>query len=141
MWWHWFFYPQLDKPERAIMADPDAWYGGSAEAMGAEAYADYSRAIHDPAVVHGMLEDYRAGLTIDRCHDAGDRKAGRRVAYTTLALWSTRDDLEALYGNVLDVWRPWTTTLSGQGIQSGHHMAEEAPEAVAEAISAFLRTY
>lgn len=139
LWWHWFFFAQPDKPERAIMADPDAWYGGSAESMGAEAYVDYKDAIHDPNVVHGMLEDYRAGLAIDQLHDADDRKAGRRVACPTLALWSARDDLEALYGNVLDVWRPWTTELKGQPIESGHHMAEEAAEAVAAAVMAFLR--
>ncbi|ESY05105.1 MULTISPECIES: alpha/beta hydrolase [unclassified Mesorhizobium] len=139
LWWHWFFFAQPDKPERAIMADPDAWYGGSAESMGAEAYVDYKDAIHDPNVVHGMLEDYRAGLAIDQLHDIDDRKAGRRVACPTLALWSARDDLEALYGNVLDVWRPWTTELKGQPIESGHHMAEEAAEAVAAAVMAFLR--
>ena len=33
-WWHWFFFAQPDKPERAILADPDAWYGGSPERMG-----------------------------------------------------------------------------------------------------------
>lgn len=86
-----------------------------------------------------MLEDYRAGLAIDQLLDADDRKAGRRVACPTLALWSARDDLEALYGNVLDVWRPWTTELKGQPIESGHHMAEEAAEAVAAAVMAFLR--
>ena len=32
---HWFFFAQVDKPEQAIMADPDAWYGGSADEMGA----------------------------------------------------------------------------------------------------------
>ncbi|ESX06173.1 alpha/beta hydrolase [Mesorhizobium sp. LSJC268A00] len=139
LWWHWFFFAQPDKPERAIMADPDAWYGGSAESMGAEAYVDYKDAIHDPNVVHGMLEDYRAGLAIDQLHDADDRKAGRRVACPTLALWSARDDLGALYGNVLDVWRPWTTELKGQPIDCGHHMAEEAADAVAAAVMAFLR--
>ncbi|ESZ72125.1 alpha/beta hydrolase [Mesorhizobium sp. L103C119B0] len=139
LWWHWFFFAQPDKPERAIMADPDAWYGGSAESMGAEAYVDYKDAIHDPNVVHGMLEDYRAGLAIDQLHDADDRKAGRRVACRTLALWSARDDLGALYGNVLDVWRPWTTELKGQPIDCGHHMAEEAADAVAAAVMAFLR--
>lgn len=121
------------------MADPDAWYGGSAESMGAEAYIDYKDAIHDPNVVHGMLEDYRAGLAIDQLHDADDRKAGRRVACPTLALWSARDDLGALYGNVLDVWRPWTTELKGQPIDCGHHMVEEAADAVAAAVMAFLR--
>ena len=73
-WWHWFFFAQPDKPERAINADPDAWYGGTAAAMGAAAYQEYRQAIHDPATVHAMLEDYRAGLTRTRC----DGRAGRR---------------------------------------------------------------
>jgi haloacetate dehalogenase len=25
-WWHWFFFAQLDEPERMIGADPDAFY-------------------------------------------------------------------------------------------------------------------
>src|SRR3954469_16353323 len=66
-WWHWFFFGQTAKPaERLISADPDAWYGINREAMGEEAYADLRRALHDPEVVHAMLEDYRAGLGIDR---------------------------------------------------------------------------
>lgn len=48
--WHWFFLAQTGKPaERIISADPDAWYGGTPEQMGAEAYEDPRRAIHDPA--------------------------------------------------------------------------------------------
>src|SRR5581483_2257247 len=30
-WWHWFFFAQPDKPERAITADPDAWYRAGPE--------------------------------------------------------------------------------------------------------------
>ena len=137
-WWHWFFFAQPDKPERAILADPDAWYGGSAEAMGEEAYRDFRAAIHDPATVHGMLEDYRAGLGIDRDHDAADRAAGRRLSCPVLALWSLRDDLEELYGDVLAVWRPWAPDLRGRGLDCGHHMAEEAPEELARELLEFL---
>jgi haloacetate dehalogenase len=137
-WWHWFFFAQPDKPERAVLADPDAWYGGSPEQMGAEAYSDYQAAIHDPATVHTMIEDYRAGLGIDRRHDEDDRRAGRRVACPTLVLWSSHDDLQNVYGNVLDVWQPWTTALQGHGLECGHHMAEEAPEELAEALLMFL---
>src|SRR3954465_7008446 len=80
-WWHWFFFAQPERPERAILADPDAWYGGSAERVGSEeAYADYRAAIHDPATVRAMLEDYRSALAVDRAHDAADREVGRRVA-------------------------------------------------------------
>lgn len=137
-WWHWFFFAQPDKPERAILADPDAWYGGSAEAMGEEAYRDFRAAIHDPVTVHGMLEDYRAGLGIDRDHDAADRAAGRRLSCPVLALWSLRDDLEELYGDVLAVWRPWAPDLRGRGLDCGHHMAEEAPEELARELLEFL---
>jgi haloacetate dehalogenase len=138
-WWHWFFFAQPEKPERAINADPLAWYGGSAEQMGTQAYADYYDAIHNPDVVHGMVEDYRAGLVIDQVHDRDDRAAGRRIECPTLVLWSLRDDLQYLYGDVLNVWRPWTTNLQGKGLDCGHHMAEEAPEVLAAEILAFTR--
>ncbi len=137
-WWHWFFFAQPDKPERAILAGPDAWYGGSPEQMGAEAYEDFRAAIYDPATIHGMVEDYRAGLGIDREHDEADRRAGHRIACPALILWSRRDDLEQLYGDVLAVWEPWTTIREGHGIDCGHHMAEEAPENLANALLPFL---
>lgn len=140
-WWHWFFYAQRGKPERAIGADPEAWYGGSAEQMGDEAYAEYKAAIRDPRVIHGMLEDYRAGLSIDHQHDAEDRAAARRLACPTLVLWSLRDDLQDIYGDLLEVWKPWVAgALSGKGLDCGHHMAEEAPDQLAAEILAFLRS-
>lgn len=108
--------------------------------MGEEAYRDFRAAIHDPATVHGMLEDYRAGLGIDRDHDAADRAAGRRLSCPVLALWSLRDDLEELYGDVLAVWRPWAPDLRGRGLECGHHMAEEAPAELARELLEFLGT-
>lgn len=51
---------------RLINADPDAWHGAGPEQMGAEAYEDFRRAVHDPATLHAMCEDYRAGLGVDR---------------------------------------------------------------------------
>jgi haloacetate dehalogenase len=137
-WWHWFFFAQAEKPERAILADPDLWYPGTPEQMGEEAYADFMAATRDPETIHGMLEDYRAGLCIDRQHDEKDRRAGRKVQCPTLALWSVRDDLEQLYGDVLGVWRPWTTRLEGRGLDCGHHIAEEAPEELATELRRFL---
>ena len=138
MWWHWFFFAQPAKPERAILADPDAWYGGDPDAMGIGNHSDYLRAIHDPATVRAMLEDYRAGLGVDRAADAADREAGRVIACPVLVLWSTRDDMETLYGDVLEVWRPWANDLSGGAIVSGHHMAEEAPNELVARLAPFL---
>lgn len=138
-WWHWFFFAQPDVPERVILADPDAWYRGDVDQMGPEAYAEFHQAIHDPATVGAMLEDYRAGLGVDRAHDDADRAAGRRLSCPTLVLWSSRDDMERLYGDPLAVWRSWAINPSGGSIDSGHHMAEEAPEQLAEALCGFLR--
>jgi len=139
MWWHWFFFAQPDKPERAILADPDAWYGGIPEAMGDENFEDYRAAIHDPDTVHGMLEDYRAGLGIDRENDEENRRFGHKVECPTLLLWSLQDDLETLYGDVLAVWMTWTENLRGRGLNCGHHMAEEAPEELAAELLTFLQ--
>lgn len=138
-WWHWFFLGQTAKPaERVINVDPDAWYGYGPEPMGAEAYADYQRAIHDPATVHAMCEDYRAGLTIDRAHDEEDRRAGRRIACPLMVLWAERDDLGDIYGDVLEVWRAWADDLQGTSLDCGHHMAEEAPDLLAGELLEFL---
>jgi haloacetate dehalogenase len=138
-WWHWFFFGQTVKPaERVINLDPDAWYGYGPEPMGAEAYADYRRAIHDPETVHAMCEDYRAGLGIDCVHDEDDRRAGHRLACPLLVLWAGKDDLEAIYGDVREVWRGWSDDVRGRALACGHHMAEEAPEELAQEILTFL---
>ncbi|GGL12173.1 alpha/beta fold hydrolase [Planomonospora parontospora] len=138
-WWHWFFLGQEEKPaERVINADPDAWYRLDPRAMGEEAYADVRGAIHDPRTVHAMCEDYRAGLGVDRAADDADRAAGRRIGCPLLVLWSTRDDMEDLYGDVLAVWRDWADDLRGGAVESGHHMAEEAPERLAAELRAFF---
>jgi haloacetate dehalogenase len=138
-WWHWFFLGQTDKPaERVISADPDAWYAAGPDLMGEEAYADYRRAIHDPATVHAMCEDYRAGLGVDRQADEADRRAGRRVGCPVLVVWALRDDMEELYGDPLAVWRDWADDVRGATIDSGHHMAEEAPAELAAVLRRFL---
>jgi haloacetate dehalogenase len=139
-WWHWFFLGQTGKPAEDVIAavGPDAWYRThGAEGMGAEAHADVWAALRDPAVVHGMCEDYRAGLTIDVEHDRADRAAGRRVRCPVQSLWATRDDPDLLGGDPLALLRGWADDLRGAGIDSGHHVAEEAPEATAAALAGF----
>jgi haloacetate dehalogenase len=137
-WWHWFFFAQPEIPERVINADPDRWYHGDPVAMGQENYDEWRSAVRNPEVVRAMLEDYRAGLTVDRNHEELDRAAGRRVGQPLLVLWSKRDDIEELYGDPLTIWRTWAEDLRGNAIDSGHHMAEEAPEALAAALGDFF---
>ena len=138
IWWHWFFYAQPGIPERVITADPASWYRGDRDAMGPENHAEWREAIHNPHVVRAMLEDYRAGLTIDRAHEEADKAAGRRLGVPLLLLWSLRDDLEQLYGDPRLIWNGWATNVRGHGIDSGHHIAEEAPAALAAALVDFL---
>jgi haloacetate dehalogenase len=141
-WWHWFFFAQPDKPERIINGDPDAWYNvgtrNTPERLGEENFADFSKAIHDPETVRAMLEDYRAGLGVDRAHDDADRAVGRRVQCPTLVVTAAQDDMEELYGDVVKVWRDWAPHVRGVVIDSGHHMAEEAPAELASALLGFL---
>lgn len=138
-WWHWFFFAQPEIPERVITADPDSWYTGDPAVMGQENYAEWRSAVRDPDVVRAMLEDYRAGMTIDREHEEADRARGHRVSAPLLVLWSLRDDLAQLYGDPLTIWRSWATEVEGRGIDSGHHVAEEAPEDLVAALVPFLQ--
>ena len=134
-WWHWFFFAQTAKPaEDWIVRDPLAWYHADPEALGAENHADWLRAVTNPDVVRGMVAEYRAGVHIDRFDEAADRAAGRRARAGRCAR-----------GRSTTTWRSSTETRWRSGargstgrcpapaIDSGHHMAEEAPEALAAA--------
>jgi haloacetate dehalogenase len=139
-WWHWFFLGQTDKPaEPLISADPDRWYKATAQHMGEEAYADLKAALHDPQTVHGMCEDYRAGLGVDRAADDADQAAGRKIACPLLFGYSTRDDLHTLYDDPAGIWQAWSEhPVRTVVVDSGHHMAEEAPDDLAAALGGFL---
>lgn len=55
-----------------------------------------------------------------------------------LVLWSQRDDLEDLYGDPLAIWKNWATDVQGHGIDSSHHIAEQAPDQLTAALTTFL---
>lgn len=138
-YWHWFFLAQPNGlPERLIGADPDAFYFRRGRDMFApEALAAYMRAVHDPATIHAMCEDYRAGAGIDMQLDEADKGAGRRIGCPVQALWAKRNGLERWY-DVLDVWRDWADSVEGHVIDCGHYLAEEAPEETFAALKDFL---
>jgi haloacetate dehalogenase len=85
-----------------------------------------------------MLEDYRAGLTIDRRHQGAGRAAETKLECPTLVLWPDHDDLEELHADPLATWANWAHHLAGHPIDSRHHMAEEAPTPLTEALATFL---
>ena len=135
--WHWFFLPQpYDLPERLLAGDPEGFYfRGREDAFHPEALAEYQAALRDPAVIHTICEDYRAGATFDRELDEAD-KGNRRITCPLLALWGTTGSVARL--DVLSVWREWAVDVRGSAIESGHHIPEDAPEATVAALREFL---
>jgi haloacetate dehalogenase len=127
-YWHWFFLAQpADLPERLIQADPEAFYvRRGAHLFAPEALAEYRRCFHDPATIHAMCEDYRAGATVDFALDEVDR-GQRRIACPVLVLWGRRGQLESAY-DVLAVWRDWADDVRGRALDCGHYLPEEAPD-------------
>ena len=137
-YWHWFFLAQpAPFPERLIGADPDAYYfRGDREIFAPEALAEYLRAVHDPATIHAMCEDYRAGAGIDFALDEADR-GRRRIGCPVLVLWAKHYELEEWY-DVLAIWRDWADDVRGHGLECGHYLPEEAPDETYAALHGFF---
>lgn len=103
-----------------------------------EALAHYRALMRDPARIHAVCEDYRAGATFDRRLDEDDLAAGRKIACPTFVLWS-KDYLGARGFNPLEVWRAWCGgSLDGAAIASGHFLAEENPKDTLASLIPFL---
>jgi haloacetate dehalogenase len=143
-YYHWFFYIQpFDVPERLIAGDPIGYlhtvlgrFGGSVDAFAPEAVAEYERVFGDPDARHAMMEDYRAGASIDLEHDRAD--AGRRVEAPLLAMWGTRGVVGRGPDNPVAVWREHAGDVSGVGLDAGHYLVEERPDEALAAIERFL---
>ena len=76
-YWHWFFLAQPDRPagadDRRRPATSTSRDRARTEPPGfaPEALADYLRCYRNPATIHAICEDYRAGATIDFAHRRG----------------------------------------------------------------------
>ncbi len=101
------------------------------------ALAHYRHAFTKPEVIHAHCEDYRAGAAFDPDLDAEDFAAGRRIIMPMLALWGA-DRKHGFVNKPLESWRPWCPHVQGGPIESGHFLAEEAPEATLAALLPFL---
>jgi haloacetate dehalogenase len=141
-YWHWAFLAVPHPiPETLIAHDPeffffDAEFGGVVRGFAPEAVADYARCARDPAVVHAICEDYRAGATCDRWLDEEDRAVGRKISCPTQVLWGARGALAAWY-DTLAIWREWADDVTGQALDCGHFLAEERPVETAAGIRRF----
>jgi haloacetate dehalogenase len=114
--------------------------------FGRQALAHYRAFFSVPERLAATCEDYRAGATIDRTLDEADLAGRRRIDVPTLVLWGNAGIPAGPTGSdpaagPLAAWKPFMaegTPLSGEGIDAGHFVAEEAPEKTARALLAFL---
>jgi len=146
-YYHWFWLAQPHpRPERMILRDIEDWFdihtAREPKDRGffhAEARADYLAALREPGTVAAICEDYRAAATIDLAHDRESRAAGVKVQCPLLVLWGRKGRIEAWY-DALAIWRTYAAgPVEGGAVESGHYLAEEAPEAVLARVDSFLR--
>ena len=131
-YFHWFQNVRTAPiPEESIQA---TFTGRSAPADPAQ--AEYFRIQSNPANIHGMCEDYRAGASIDLEHDKVD--LNKKIACPLLVLWAQPGAMGNLY-DVLSIWKERGASVSGKGMPGGHNMQEGAPTQVLAELQAFLK--
>ncbi len=145
-YYHWFWFAQPHPgPERLISQDVEVWFDihtsrepKDRSFFHPEARADYLAALRLPGTVTAICEDYRAAASMDLVHDRASRAAGERITCPVLALWGAKGKIGQWY-EPLAVWRDYASgPVSGHAVNSGHYLAEEAPEEVLAALGDFL---
>jgi haloacetate dehalogenase len=148
--WPWSLLAQpAPLPETLVAAAPEAivdnalgQWGSDAAAFPPDVREHYVNALRSPEAVHAICEEYRAAATLDREHDAADRRAGRTIACPVLALWSEGSSLDTWYrddGGPLGILRRWAPNVSGRAVAGGHFFPEQNPDETVAALRAFLR--
>ncbi len=132
-YYHWFFLIRpAPFPETMINNSLETYIGRGT----GEAEAAFLRAFKNPATVHAMCEDYRAGASIDLEHDEAD--LNRKIACPLLVLWGAKGNVGRLF-DPMAIWRERASDVRGRAMPSGHNIQLEAPaEALAE-LRGFLR--
>jgi haloacetate dehalogenase len=149
-YYHWFFFIQpADLPERLIGGDPlyflhrslGSW-GSGLDAHDPEALRSYERVFADPAARHAMIEDYRAGASVDLEHDETSAADGDRITAPCLVLWGERGVVGSNAESPLEVWRARAAEpglVTGGAVPgAGHFLAEENHADTLAALQAFL---
>ncbi len=141
-YWHWFFLIQpAPRPERLIEADPIAYLregmGSKGGFFDKQAWAEYERCLLRPGSAAAVCADYRAGAGIDLEHDRADRAAGRRLSQPLRVLWGAQGIVGTCF-EPLALWRAAADNVTGRAVDSGHYIAEEAPDVVLAEAQAFF---
>jgi len=147
-YFHWFFLIQpAPFPEQLLGGNPDFVIDATILAlskrnMGAfppEILSEYKRHFRDPATIHAICEDYRAGASIDLDHDRADLST-RKITCPTLVLWGETGLVGKLF-DVIEIWRTRSRTpglVTGKALPCGHFLPEEAPQETLGMLNSFL---
>ena len=65
------------------------------------------------------------------------RVAGRKAEQPLLTVWGTRGTIGRMF-DVVGLWQEEVATVTGLGLPCGHLVQEEDPDALLEALDAFL---
>jgi haloacetate dehalogenase len=144
-YWHWFFLIQPEPlPERLIGADPDAYLEGvlGSRFAGMAPFTDqalnaYRTALHNPAVIHAICEDYRASAGIDITEDLASRTSGELISVPLRVLWGHHGTVGEHF-EPLALWGRVARTVDGRALDCGHYIAEERPDELVDEIHDFL---
>ena len=89
----------------------------------------------EPATLHAMCEDYRAGASIDLQHDEAD--LGTRLPCPTLVLWGVHGAMHRLF-DVLETWRPRAPTRTARRCRRGIGCRKSVRRKLSAALMDFL---
>lgn len=133
-YYHWFFLIRpAPFPETLISNSIEVYMGDSR----GEPQAEFLRCFKNPATVHAMCEDYRAGASIDLEHDEAD--LNRKIAGPLLVLWGERGNVGRLF-DVMAIWRERASDVRGKGLPGGHNLQQDVPNETLAELRAFLRS-
>jgi haloacetate dehalogenase len=97
---------------------------------------EWLRTASDPANIHAMCEDYRAGASIDLQHDKADLE--KKVTCPLSTLWGERGPMGRIY-DVLAIWKERGTKVTGKGLPGGHNLMIDVPDQVIAEVKTLLK--
>ena len=146
-YYHWFWLAQRNPiPESVINKAPEEWFFAHTSRekkdknfFARKALDDYLKCLRDPTTIRAICEDYRAAASIDLKDDNISRKQNIKIKMPTLVLWGKKGKIEQWY-NPISIWQKYCVQeVRGYGIDTGHYLAEENPDAIIKSINNFLK--
>jgi haloacetate dehalogenase len=132
-YFHWFNYVRAAPgPENDLLKQ----YEAQKARVTNEIQLEYLRTSSDPANIHAMCEDYRAGASIDLEHDEAD--LSKKVGCPLLTLWGLKGPMGRIY-DVLTIWKERGVNVTGKGLPGGHNLQEDVPADVLAELRPFLK--